>query len=74
MSCTISLVHICPSFRPTQDVVDFLALHFLALKISLVDQELVRTGPALQPVLSHGKFIGRRATRNSERVATARTD
>lgn len=64
-SCTLSLVHICPSFGSAQDVVDFLALHFLALEISLIDQELVRTSPALQPVLSRGVFIGRRAARNS---------
>lgn len=61
---TICLVHIHPSFRSAQYIVDFLALHFLALEIPLVDEIFVGASPAFQPVLSRGEFISRRAARN----------
>lgn len=68
----LSLVDIVPCALSTQDVLDFLLLHVLALVVALVDDELVRTGETFEAVLTDVIFrcgITGRDSGNAQHVA-----
>jgi hypothetical protein len=53
---TLRLVDIVPCAFPAQNVLDLLLLHVLALKVALVDDEVVGAGQALEAVLADRVF------------------
>lgn len=52
------LVDILPRILAAQNILDFLLLHILALKVALVDDEVVRAGQAFEAVLADVFFGG----------------
>jgi hypothetical protein len=59
---TLSLVDIIPCAFASQNILDFLLLHILALKVALVDDEMIRAGEAFEAVLAN-IFLSRRIAR-----------
>lgn len=50
---TFSLIHIFPTVRATEDVIDRFEVHVLAFVVTTVENHLVRTCTTLEAVFAH---------------------
>lgn len=71
---TIRLIHILPRVLPANHVLHLLPLHVLPLVVLRLDEELVRTGAAFEPVLPFGEGYGRGRAGDCENVGAVGAD